>query len=144
MTHCVLRGTRTAPCNSNACITPVVGPLLSVSILLAVTGEQEVAYMVLGWDVLGELSPSKLLKSELHSSLSKRSVRSPVPRMHAGELGSPKELQRFALEAFPSLVTRISAATLHTFVAADALAPAVLLFTDKDETPGAACRPSFS
>ena len=61
--------------------------------------------------------------------------------MRAGELGSPKELQRFALEAFPSLVTRISAATLHAFVATDALAPAVLLFTDKDETPGSLADP---
>ena len=62
------------------------------------------------------------------------SVQAPVPC--AGELGSPKELQRFALEAFPSLVTRVDAASLHAFVATDALAPAVFLFTDKDETPG--------
>ena len=56
--------------------------------------------------------------------------------MHSGDVGSPKDLQRFALEAFPSMVTRINAASLHTFVSVDALAPAVLLFTDKDETPG--------
>ena len=42
---------------------------------------------------------------------------------HAGELNSSKELQKFALEAFPSYVTRLTAATLERFMASDPLRP---------------------
>ena len=56
-------------------------------------------------------------------------------RATPGDAGSAKELQKFALEAFPSFVTRASGAALHTFIGQDPLSPAVILFTDRDETP---------
>ena len=57
--------------------------------------------------------------------------------MHAksGDAGSARELQRFALGAFPSFVTRVSGAGMHAFIGQDPMSPAVILFTDKDETP---------
>ena len=42
---------------------------------------------------------------------------------HAGALDSSKELQKFALEAFPSYVTRLTEATLERFMASDPLRP---------------------
>lgn len=41
----------------------------------------------------------------------------------AGALHSSKELQKFALEAVPSYVTRLTAATLEPFMASDPLRP---------------------
>lgn len=46
-----------------------------------------------------------------------------------------KDLQKFALEAFPSFVTRITAATMQPFLGPDPTIPCVILFTDKDATP---------
>ncbi len=46
-----------------------------------------------------------------------------------------RDLQKFAMEAFPSFVTRISAATMQTFLGLDPTVPCVILFTDKDTTP---------
>ncbi|BDA46353.1 probable protein disulfide-isomerase DDB_G0275025 [Coccomyxa sp. Obi] len=51
-----------------------------------------------------------------------------------GEMKS-RDLQKFAMEAFPSFVTRISAATMQTFLGPDPTVPCVILFTDKDTTP---------
>jgi hypothetical protein len=59
------------------------------------------------------------------------------PGLHAcaGSVNS-KELQKFALEAFPSsLVTRLSSVTVQAFMATDPRAPTIILFTDKEETP---------
>jgi hypothetical protein len=53
----------------------------------------------------------------------------------AGDTSSARELQKFALEAFPSFVTRLTGATMHPYIAQDPLTPAVILFTDKAETP---------
>ncbi|KAK9845433.1 hypothetical protein WJX81_006361 [Elliptochloris bilobata] len=55
---------------------------------------------------------------------------------YSGPLDSSKELQKFALEAFPSYVTRLTAATLEPFMASAPLRPKVFLITDKDATPG--------
>ncbi len=52
----------------------------------------------------------------------------------AGDI-SVKDLQKFALEAFPSFVTRITAATMQHFLGPDPTVPCVILFTDKDATP---------
>ena len=41
----------------------------------------------------------------------------------AGALDSSKDMQKFALEAFPSYVTRLTAATLERFMASDPLRP---------------------
>ncbi len=51
-----------------------------------------------------------------------------------GEMKS-RDLQKFAMEAFPSFVTRISAATMQTFLGPDPTVPCVILFTDKETTP---------
>lgn len=51
-----------------------------------------------------------------------------------GEMKS-KDMQKFAMEAFPSFVTRISAATMQTFLGPDPSVPCVILFTDKESTP---------
>ena len=52
----------------------------------------------------------------------------------AGEMNS-KELQKFALEAFPSFVTRVTDSTMQQFMSPDMGTPRVFLFTDKNETP---------
>ena len=52
----------------------------------------------------------------------------------AGEING-RELQKFALEAFPSFVTRVTDSTMQQFMSPDMGTPRVFLFTDKDETP---------
>lgn len=42
-----------------------------------------------------------------------------------GALNETRELQRFALEAFPSYVTRLDAASLEPFIAAELQRPKV-------------------
>ena len=52
----------------------------------------------------------------------------------AGEVNG-RELQKFALEAFPSFVTRVTDGSMQQFMSPDMGTPRVFLFTDKDETP---------
>ena len=57
-----------------------------------------------------------------------------IPKCVAGEMNG-RELQKFALEAFPSFVTRVTDSTMQQFMSPDMGTPRVFLFTDKDETP---------
>lgn len=47
-----------------------------------------------------------------------------------------KELQAFATASFPDIVTRISGSTIDAAFGATMSQPKLVLFTDKEDTPG--------
>ena len=55
--------------------------------------------------------------------------------MHAGNQ-TAKELQAFAVATFPDIVSRISGSTVDKVFGSTMTHPKVVLFTDKEETPG--------
>ncbi len=55
--------------------------------------------------------------------------------VHAGNQ-TAKELQAFAVATFPDIVSRISGSTVDKVFGSTMTHPKVVLFTDKEETPG--------
>ncbi len=69
------------------------------------------------------------------SHLSQVTHRHVLVSVHAGNQ-TAKELQAFAVATFPDIVSRISGSTVDKVFGSTMTHPKVVLFTDKEETPG--------